>query len=239
MNILITGHKGYIGSHLWKRLESKHTLYGIDIKDGNDILTCSFDYDVDLVIHLAGKSGVRESINDPASYWMNNVEGTKRIFEAFKFTKILYASSSSAYEPWLNPYAASKLVIDRTCPENAVGMRFHTVYSDTPRKGMFFDKLFNGELKYTTSHTRDFVHIDDLCDAIEILMNSQIHGIVDIGSGEAVTVSDLAPTLPVLSGKKTERADTLANLELLKVLGYKPKYNVKKYLTNKGLDVKL
>ena len=36
---LVTGHKGYIGSILYKRLQEQgHEVMGIDIKSGNDIL---------------------------------------------------------------------------------------------------------------------------------------------------------------------------------------------------------
>ena len=39
-NILITGHEGFIGTQLWKRLSTKHDSMGLDIKSGDDILTC-------------------------------------------------------------------------------------------------------------------------------------------------------------------------------------------------------
>ena len=39
LKILITGHKGYIGSHLYKELEALgHEVCGVDLKDGEDIL---------------------------------------------------------------------------------------------------------------------------------------------------------------------------------------------------------
>ena len=184
MKILITGHEGFIGKVLFDRLWHKgHELIGLDVKKGDDITKCSLEFtDLDLIIHLAGKSGVRESVNNPGDYWTTNVEGTRRIFERFKKVKILYASSSSAYEPTLNPYAASKFIMEQIAPPNSLGMRFHTVYSDTPRKGMFLDKLMKDELEYVTNHKRDFIHIDDLCDAIELLMDKPLNGIVDIPS---------------------------------------------------------
>ena len=155
MKILLTGHSGFIGSSLLKALKLNHTVTCIDIVDGydrsglystQDLLTCEFPEDkFDLVIHLAGKSGVRESIKDPAAYWMNNIEASRRLFERYPDTRILYASSSSAYEPDLNPYAASKYVLEELAERypNTLGMRFHTVWSETPRKGMFLDKLLN------------------------------------------------------------------------------------------------
>ena len=36
-------------------------------------------------------------------------------------------------------------------------------------------KLIDGELEYVTNHYRDFIHINDPCDAIEICMNLQIY----------------------------------------------------------------
>jgi nucleoside-diphosphate-sugar epimerase len=151
----------------------------------------------------------------------------------------LYASSSSAYEPDLNPYAASKYILEElaTRHTNNVGMRFHTVYSDTPRKGMFFDKLFNGQLEYVTRHYRDFVHINDVIDAIEILItNTHVNGVLDIGSGVPARIQDLAPNLPVRLNTPGERSWTCANIEKMKALGFKPKYSIEKYLTkaNKG-----
>ena len=200
MNILLTGHKGFIGSSLSKALELNHTVTGIDLQDGNDLLTYVFDQEYDLIIHLAGRSGVRESIKDPAAYWMNNIEASRRLFERYPDTRILYASSSSAYEPDLNPYAASKYVLEELAERypNTLGMRFHTVYSNAPRKGMFFDKLFNGTLEYVTRHYRDFVHLYDVIDAINILIHHDyVKGVIDIGTGVPVRIQDLAPDLPV------------------------------------------
>ena len=112
MKILLTGHLGFIGSRLYEKLViNGHEVVGIDIKEGTDILTAPLPK-VDFVIHLAGIGGVRESLADPAKYWNTNVEGTKRILEHYKNVRVLVAGSSSQYEPHLNPYAASKNVIE-------------------------------------------------------------------------------------------------------------------------------
>jgi nucleoside-diphosphate-sugar epimerase len=244
VNILLTGHRGFIGSSLLNALKLNHNVTGIDLQDGVDLLTCDFPDDYDLVIHLAGRSGVRESIKDPSAYWMNNVEASRRLFERYQNTRILYASSSSAYEPDLNPYAASKYVLEELAERypNTLGMRFHTVYSNTPRKGMFFDKLKSGNLEYVTRHHRDFVHLFDVIDAIIILIEaSYVKGVLDIGSGVPVRIQDLATNLPVRLNTPGEREYTCANLEKMKALGYKPKYSIEKYLTkaNKGVIINL
>jgi len=243
MKILLTGHRGFIGSTLLNRLKKNNQVIGFDIKDemNQDLLHCEFKEEFDLIIHLAGKSGVRESLKDPASYWMNNVEASRRLFERYEGTRILYASSSSAYEPDLNPYAASKYIMEELAERynagNMLGMRFHTVYADDcPRENMFFNKLKNGNLEYTTKHYRDFIHIEDVLDAIEILIkNTHVNGVVDIGTGNPVRIQDLAPDLPVRLNTPGEREWTCANTEKMKNLGFKPKYSVEKFLTNNNL----
>lgn len=240
MKILITGNKGFIGSELSKRLEEKnHKIFGIDTKANSNIFTAELP-EVDLVIHLAAIGGVRESLADPKKYWSVNVEGTKRIIEHYQNTRVLYAGSSSQYEPHLNPYAASKNAIEYIPHPNSVVMRFHTVYSDTPRFNMFFDKLLNGKLEYVTNHKRDFLHIEDLCDAIlTIIDNPFFKGPVDIGTGQSVRIRDIAPNLPVKEITLGERLETLADISKMKQLGWSPKWTVQKFLTQQGFDVKL
>ena len=246
MKILVTGHKGFIGSALFSRLvNAGHRVHGIDIEAGWDrdrytnkqnLLDCKFPDNIDLVIHLAGKSGVRESLQDPAGYWNNNVEASRRLFDRYEGTRILYASSSSAYEPDLNPYAASKYVLEELAERysDTLGMRFHTVYSDNcPRENMFFNKLRNGTLEYTTRHYRDFIHLEDILDAIEILIAKEhVNGTIDIGTGHPVRIQDLAPDLPVRLNTPGERNWTCANMEKMRALGFEPKYTVEKFLTN-------
>lgn len=238
MNILLTGHRGFIGSELLTRLEADHNVDGIDLKDGDDLLTFDFAKEYDLIIHLAGRSGVRESIKDPAAYWYHNVEASRRLFNRYANTRILYASSSSAYEPDLNPYAASKFCLEELAARhpNTLGMRFHTVYSDVPRAGMFFDKLLNGKLEYVTRHKRDFVHLDDVCAAILILIQATtLKGTVDIGTGCAVSVQEMAPQLPIRLYTPGEREITCANTEVMNSLGWEPVHDIKKFLTSNNL----
>ena len=143
MKILLTGNAGFIGSALFKALSLNHQVTGIDKANGwdrdilnnsQDLLTCDFpNTEFDLIIHLAGKSGVRESFTDPAGYWNNNIEASRRLFERYPDTRILYASSSSAYEPDLNPYAASKFVLEELAERFNI-TRTRVVTTETARE---------------------------------------------------------------------------------------------------------
>lgn len=234
MKILLTGHRGYIGTRLYERLTSdEHIVVGLDILDGNDLNTCDINFDVDLVIHLAGKSGVRDSFNDPGSYWLNNVEASRRLFGRYKSTRIMYASSSTVYEPTLNPYANSKRVMEEIAPHNSLGLRLHTVYNEKPRKGMFMDRLLNNSLEYVTEHSRDFIHLEDVCEAIVRLTKYNMVGTIDIGTGESIPIRELAPEdLPVKTDTPGERQSTKAYARTLESIGFKPKYSVRKFLNN-------
>lgn len=225
MKILITGHQGFIGSNLTIFLKNKHQIIGLDIKSGDDILTCNLP-ECDAVIHLAGIGGVRESIDDPLTYWRVNVDGTKRILKRYQEKRVLVAGSSSQYEPHLNPYAATKHVIEKIPHSNVAFMRLHTVYGPNPRKGMFFDKLIKGTLEYIADHYRDFIHINDVCEAISLLLISNITGPIDIGTGNSVKISSICSEFPIKQNTPYERTYTCANISLLKSLGFVPKYNV-------------
>jgi len=136
MNILLTGSEGFVGQHLFKYLKPNHKIICLDKLAGNDLLSCDLKYSVDLVIHLAGLSGVRDSLERSTEYWIQNVIAGQRLFDYFKDTRILYASSSTAHEPWKNPYAMSKYSLERIAPANSLGMRFTTIYGPNARESM-------------------------------------------------------------------------------------------------------
>ena len=117
-------------------------------------------------------------------------------------------------------------------------MRFHTVYGPVPRANMFFDKLLNNKLEYVTAHKRDFIHIEDLCDAIEIIMNSNTVGSLDVGTGVSVSIQDIRPDLPVKLNTVGERKITQANTKQLRDLGFRHKHTVEGFLKERGIKWK-
>ena len=229
--VLITGHLGFIGKNLKTVLEQKYNVVGLDLKEGNDILVCDLP-DCDYVVHLAAVSGVRQSISDPEKYWRVNVEGTRRILEHYKSKRVLAASSSSQYEPHLNPYAASKHAMEFIPHNNVCFMRLHTVYSSNPRENMFFHKLLNGSLEYVTTHKRDFIHIDDICDAFDLLLDHSYVGSLDVGTGISITINNIAPQLPIKLDTPNERQETKANTRKMSFFGFKPKVDVRDFIAN-------
>lgn len=239
MNILLTGSEGFIGQHLQSFLKDKYNLICLDKKTGNDLITCDLDYDVDLVIHLAGLSGVRDSLDNPVEYWTNNVVATYRVFKQFKNgPKILYASSSTAREPWRNPYAMSKFYMETIAPHNALGMRFTTVYGPGAREQMLIPKILRDEVSYiNVDHSRDFIHIEDVQTAISFLIVNKIkkRKVIDVGTGVSNKLIDILSHLNIdvkdkRMGTMFERKDNKAQIGVLSEMGWAPKTNLLDYL---------
>jgi nucleoside-diphosphate-sugar epimerase len=247
MKILITGVKwewdGMIGSRLFELLSEKHdvTSFNGDIIDPYNWLE-HMDIKYDFVIHLAALAGVRTSFEDPERYEDTNVNGSKECFKYCDITNTpcLYASSSNSYEWWLNPYASTKKTVEHMasmCSFKSIGMRFHTVWPG--RQDMLFRKIENNEVSYiNANHSRDFIHVDDLCSGIETILNNfdiiyVDRNVVDIGTGVAVKTIDVynkyskTKTAEIRYDiAKGERVHTEANAQYLYKLGWKPKYNI-------------
>ncbi|MEW6044794.1 MAG: NAD-dependent epimerase/dehydratase family protein [Thermoproteota archaeon] len=121
MNALVTGGAGFVGRHVTDFLVTKGYKVTIFDNFSNSNFVASFaDKDVkivkgditdfqkiseavkdqDVVIHLAAKISVEESIKDPSETFRINVEGTKNVLDACKnhqVKKLIVASSAAVY----------------------------------------------------------------------------------------------------------------------------------------------
>ena len=235
MNILLTGSDGFIGSHLFYHLKEEHNVIGFDLKNGHNILQSDFPKDIDLVIHLAGLSGVRDSLDRPTEYWKTNVIGTQRLFEHYRDVRIVYASSSTAHEPWKNPYAMSKYGMEQLNHNNSVGMRFTTVYGPGARIDMLIPKILRSDVQYlNVNHIRDFIHVNDVVSAVQVMMNNTFRGVIDVGTGVGNKLVDIADYFKIdyksVIGGETERLDNTADTSILNKFGWRAKINLYSYI---------
>ena len=194
MKILVTGSRGYIGQHLMKWLRGRgHITLGIDIIDGQDLLSCPLPPSIDCVVNLASLTGVRASWDDPHLYMRDNIEMATRIFNAYPDTPIIHASTGSVVE-LKSPYAYSKYAIERFAPDNVIIARLHTVWGhniqDCYRKNMLYGMIQDGNIpNKLAGHWRDYTHIDDTCEALELIINNtetclKHNDHIDIGYGK-------------------------------------------------------
>jgi len=223
MTILLTGHKGFIGSNLVKKLE-KHKIIGVDLKDGNNILDSNYInalfefYHFDAVIHLAAIAGVGYSISHSEEVLTNNIIGFDVIAKAaikHNVKHFIYASSSSVYGDdgtQKSPYAVSKAtnelqaaMYSNLSNTKFTGLRFFTVYGEGIREDLAISKFIKAmkanEPIYVYgdgSQKRDFTYIDDITEAIKLILESDKewkNEVFDIGYGESTTVNELIDIL--------------------------------------------
>ena len=188
----------------------------------------------DVVIHLAANAAIREAVKNPDLFWENNVVKSKPIFDYCRDNNVrcLYASSAAVYEWWINAYAISKKVNEIQAPPNSVGMRFFNVWAEkVSRSDMIYRMLEEKTATYLTRHKRDWIHVNDIVSAIATLIPSSYNGVLDIGTGNPVSVIDLATKmgmghLPIKEDTPGERETTCANISQLMELGWTPTISI-------------
>ena len=238
MKVLVTGHNGFIGSHVYSHLiELGFDVTGIDfpIDIGNfaeysDLYNPKFD----VVIHLAAFAALRDSIQNPDKFWENNVVKSQPIFDYCRENnvRLLYASSAGVYGWWMNPYAITKKVNEIQAPPDSVGMRFFNVWAENDsRSDMLYRMLQENTATYLTRHRRDWIHVNDVVSAICCLIPSNHTGSIDIGTGQTTSVLELGRAmgrgnLPIKEDTPGEPDSLCADTRELYKLGWIPTINI-------------
>lgn len=197
--MIITGHKGLVGSHLIKELPGAE---GLDIETGQNILTCGLP-DSNIVIHLAAHSSVVESVEDPLHDAMVNILGTIRLAKYYQNSRFIFASSGGTIqEKIVSPYGLSKFCAEEyiklLCKDYVI-LRFPNLYGSPDSRSVvdLFIKEPTPIIYGDGSQTRDYVHVVDIVEAIKQSMKWP-PGTYHVGSGKYHSVSQLAEA----TGKK-------------------------------------
>jgi UDP-glucose 4-epimerase len=247
MRIFVTGGAGFIGTHLCKKLASLHkvtvydnfsnsnrenfsvmenvTLIVGDILDNSKLLDSMKNHDV--VIHLAAKTDVVDSIRNPDNTFQTNVQGSQNVLDSCKsnnILKIIITSSAAIYQnsdnpvdeksitQSLSPYGQSKLDMEKITMQSKIDytiLRLFNVYGDGHTSGVItnFKKniLENKPLIIfgDGKAIRDFIHIDDVVNGIIISIKSKFE-IYNIASGNGTSIGDLAKLFIQLFEKNSE-----------------------------------
>ena len=189
--ILVTGHRGFIGSKLFEKLDGD--VIGIDIREGKSLLTCDLPQGVETIYHLAAQSDVVASWEDP-THDMDNIRMTARLAHNYPQAKIIYANSCAALDP-KSPYGFSKGV----CAEylnrfhgNTVNLVFPNIFGPGSRSVVDIFKDLDKVNVYGDGHqTRDYVHVDDLVQGL-LRAYDWKPGEYFMGSGKSFSVLELA-----------------------------------------------
>lgn len=189
--ILVTGYRGFIGGHLMRVLTAaKQVVIGLDLLDGNDILSCKLPSDVDRVYHLAAQTNAY--CEATAADALTNITGSIRVFDRYRH-KVVYTSSSMVNYPQ-SPYAISKAAAEHYARYyGAAIVRLCNIYGDGGHSVV--DK-FNRSIELTIfgdgQQARTYAHVDDAVDA---LLSAQPAN-TTILMGEDLTVNEIAARHP-------------------------------------------
>lgn len=225
MNILVTGHRGFIAGHMIRALA------------GHNVTTYEWgdpDYDlhgVDWVVHMGAISSTVE--RDVDKVMTQNYDFSCRLLEncLSQGINFQYSSSASVYGTISsfsedaplspsNPYAWSKYMFERyatrlqsvAAQHGSVihGFRYFNVYGPEgeEHKGtqaspyMQFKKQAqeNNEIRVfenSDKYMRDFIHVSEIVDTHKKFFNVKESGVWNLGTGRTKSFMEVAKTFKV------------------------------------------
>lgn len=201
-----------------------------DIKNKNKVLKNTKN--IDAIVHLAAHSSVLESIKKPEFNIDTNIIGTFNLLEAARennINKFIMASSNAAVGeniPPINenspvaplsPYGSSKLAGEGLCSAyyhsyniKANALRFANAYGPnsihkTSVVAKFIKRIINNKkinIYGDGKQTRDFIHVNDIVQAIILALDSNKGGeVYQVATQKETSINELVNVLKDISNK--------------------------------------
>lgn len=239
MKILVTGHKGFIGSHVLKSLSEHKTLtyeWGEKFPDLKG---------VDWVIHIGAISSTTEK--NIEKIMSQNYDFSCELLDKCINLNINFQYSSSASIYGLNekftedspvdprtPYAWSKYMFERYAATkyelskekdiSIQGFRYFNVYGDgeehkgsqaSPYTQFLRQANETGEIKVfvdSQNYLRDFVHVSKVVEIHKKFLNIKSTGLYNIGTGSARSFMEIAAIIATQTGATIKEIPMPQNL---------------------------
>jgi UDP-glucose 4-epimerase len=200
--IILTGSEGYIGQYF------KKDKVCFDKKIGIDITEELPKHNPELIYHLAAQTSVQKSFENPEQDFKDNVLATLNMLRYN--CKIIFTSTGAVYGDRLNaketdevnpqsPYAENKVKAENIIIASGIPyviIRIGNVYGRDMNKGVFKGLKESGKIFGDGTHTRDYIHIDDVLNALEMAQNWD-NGIYNIGTNIPTSVNQIADKLGI------------------------------------------
>lgn len=229
MKVLITGHKGYIGSKLFNKLNSgTNIIRGIDLKDGENVINCLPNEEYDYVFHLAALPSVEYSVENPSYTFRQNAYATSILLEwakNHKVKRVIFSSSAAAAgngDGPTSPYGLHKLICEQECKLysdlyklDTVSLRYYNVFSADQEYGGSYSTVISAWIEMIKrglplridgdgEQSRDFINVADIVDANIFCMNynQKFNGeSFDVGTGITISLNEIRDIINVINNK--------------------------------------
>ncbi|UCF63590.1 MAG: NAD(P)-dependent oxidoreductase [bacterium] len=223
LTVAVTGSSGFIGRALTNKIESARwdvirldLTQGINLSDRNQLKNVPR---FDTLVHLAARSFVPASYENPHDFYSNNYLTTLNALELCRENnaKMIYISSYVYGHPQylpidenhpvqaFNPYADSKLMCEKLCRSYHDFFEIETIIirpfnAYGPNQGENFlipsilGQLKKGEIVLNDPKPkRDFIYLDDLVEFIvkAISFSDSSFEIFNVGSGKNYSVQEI------------------------------------------------
>ncbi len=221
--ISVTGSTGFIGSHLVKALvkdsylvKEVSTSTGIDLSQKESIGKLG---NFDVIVHLAAKSFVPYSFENPLDFYQNNIISTLNVLEAARLNnaKVVFISSYLYGPPKENPvdenhtlnphnpYAQSKLICESLCEGYyrdfklpVIILRPFNIYGPGQKEPFLIPSIISqarqGKIILNDERPkRDYIHVSDIVSAIVKSIEKDESELlkINLGTGESYSVEEV------------------------------------------------
>ena len=218
------------------------------------------------VVHLAAQTSVVDSVKNPWRDFEINVEGFLNLLMAcYKkgIEKVVFASTNAVLGDQempineqklpcpISPYGAAKLACEgyantfsSTYGVKTAILRFANVYGPySLHKESVIHKFIKRAIKGESLHiygdghqTRDFIHVDDISEAIIMSLEKDVKGVLQIATGKETSILEIAELIQDISSgnvtiefkppRKGEIRRNYSDISKAKSLGYNPKISI-------------
>tara|TARA_Y100001978_G_C23701259_1_gene441076 strand:+ start:4008 stop:4856 length:849 start_codon:yes stop_codon:yes gene_type:complete len=220
--ILITGANGFVGKNLINKINNKeYKVFKISSKEGDLSNPIAWERlePCNYLIHLAAKTFVPSSWNQPFEFIKNNILSTTNALDYCKKnnTKLILLSSYMYGNPTVlptpedhkicanNPYGLSKLISEeisnfyfKSMQTESIILRVFNLFGPKQPSNFLISQIISqikNENKITVSSLtpkRDYLYIDDLNHAIiKSLKYTGKHRVFNIGMGISYSVEEI------------------------------------------------
>ena len=213
--------------------------------------------DCDIIFHVAAIARIQPSFTNPEEYFNTNANATMKLAKYCSSNNIplIYAGSSSHHSgKFKNPYTFSKDIGEEIIQLfqlhynlKATITRFYNVYGSyqllegdyTTLIGRWINNIKNGtqcEIYGNGEQRRDFTHVDDIVDALILIMEKQAYGYeFELGRGKNYSVNEVAKMFSIepiyKEAKPGEARDTLNQDNTAhEILGWNPQKDLLNYI---------